>query len=90
MKLVDIERMSTLNDPLTREVFREVVQSRRIKRKDLVDRMSERGRDGQMIGESLLSLERTALVEKIYAPIDAFTTYVVTADGLRVSRESGM
>jgi predicted transcriptional regulator len=74
----------SLKDEGTRNVFSLVVGERRVRLKDLQDRL-QLNRDEAR--NSLESLTRDNLIQKQPAPLEDFSLYYVTAQGLELAHE---
>lgn len=73
--------------PSEREVFKEVLDNRVVRRKKLEGDLNKLSADS--IRKALEGLERQKLVERKPAVIGQFDTYLVTADGLELATHTG-
>jgi len=69
-------------DKITRRLFEEIVENRRVSHKHLVDYWYS----SETVIASTDKLRKLRLVEKDNATIQEFTTYYVTKEGLSVNR----
>ncbi len=92
--LMDFDVLSVLANPANRIVLDQIVRSRSIRVGELLARLQQSGTSGTTVGreavfDSLRQLKNMGLIEEMSAPVPEWTTYYVTADGLRASRKVG-
>lgn len=85
INLVKLSKLSPLVQPTARDMFKQVVEHRKIRFGDLIKQIPDI--DLNTARENLRGLEQANLIAKKSSAVEDFTTYYVTSDGLEASRK---